>query len=950
MADFRGYVTAAGQTFEALAKQMGYPVTIGFIEVGDGKLPDSESPIDRTHLVHKLKQFPAIVEQDAKNPGQWVATCYIPADDAINGAGYFIREIGCKLINQGDGVLYAYRRVSDDWKPVITSGEAKSFIYKLRFIPSNGELLTPTIDPSIVLVDKEELARVMKAHVDSIDHPYANSLWKRSLADAGYELIGRFGAALTITNECQAVIDKDGKEAYSWNGVFPKNIGEHSTPDNSGGIGDDAWNIITLDTLRDDIKKLDGSLGDKAEWSNIPLHSAKDLSYALNAQAKALANRTTLLREKCTLSIHAEDFRKDQEGVVRSDADTLIAALDFVVSQSNMVLPYEGELSNGISIDLGGRKYACHKVVKQTGGLKYGNVVFTNGCITWAPPLAAQAKVIEIGQQAGYVYQANFENVTFLQCQLNYRSALSSWVHASCTFINCVDPIKVDDGCHEIYVNGNLFRLTTDRGGNKGIVFPADCRADGNVFVGYDIAIHLTKPSNIVSGNHFYGTRVGVKEDYSAGQNQIVFNQFDGCTLESDNSCGMGIISHNIFYAQSVYYAVLVKPKPGFSSHVSSRITNNTFNFYNTPDLTPKIGGSVTVLGNTVKAGDFEFKEKMVGAAIFSADGNGTFIHLGVIVNYVDSKTVTISKVKGLADGVHSVGVQPNAVCYHTEELPDPTFIPEFVIRDNNISNGVAINTGSILGRELSYNPALDHFQLIGKGIETNAYKAFKANNVSAYSQFANIPDDTAFRAATSDGSGTWAAFGYDPTDNGGDGCFILRGGKSGNGGRYRGSALGFTPGNDNARTLGSATNRWSSVYASTGTINTSDVREKEIAEEFDDAVLDAWSEVRLIQYKWKSAINDKGTDARIHFGVGAQEVYAAFEKHGLNPFSYGVLCYDKWDESPAVYDEQGNEVTPAREAGDRWGVRADECAFLEMALQRRNYTRLLERIGNLGV
>lgn len=178
MADFKGYVTSVGQQFEALAKQMGYPVTIGFIEIGDGKLPDSESPITRTRLVNPLKQFPAIVEQDAKNPGQWVATCYIPADDAINGAGYMIREIGCKLINQGNGILYAYRRVSDDWKPADSSGEAKSFIYKLRFIPSNGELLTPTIDPSVVLVSKEELTRVMKAHEDSRDHPDATELEK----------------------------------------------------------------------------------------------------------------------------------------------------------------------------------------------------------------------------------------------------------------------------------------------------------------------------------------------------------------------------------------------------------------------------------------------------------------------------------------------------------------------------------------------------------------------------------------------------------------------------------------------------------------------------------------------------------------------------------------------------------------------------------------------------
>lgn len=174
MADLRGYVTAAGQQFEALAKQMGYPVEIGMIEIGDGVLPDSESPIARTQLVNKIWSFPASVEQDPKNPGQWVAWIHIPPDHAINGQGYFIREIGCKLINQGGGILYAYRRVSNDWKPVDTSGEAKSFIYKLRFIPGNGELLKPTIDPSVVLVDREDLEREIKKHKESRDHPYAS--------------------------------------------------------------------------------------------------------------------------------------------------------------------------------------------------------------------------------------------------------------------------------------------------------------------------------------------------------------------------------------------------------------------------------------------------------------------------------------------------------------------------------------------------------------------------------------------------------------------------------------------------------------------------------------------------------------------------------------------------------------------------------------------------------
>lgn len=164
MADYRGYVTAAGLAFEALAKEKGYPVTIGVVEIGDGILPDNESPINRTKLVNKIREFPAIVEQNKKVPDQWVVTCFIPVDDSLNGEGYNITEMGCKLVGQGAGILHSYRRIKGDWKPVLAEGEAKSFIYKLRFIPSHGELLTPTVDPSIVYVNKEELAEAIHDH------------------------------------------------------------------------------------------------------------------------------------------------------------------------------------------------------------------------------------------------------------------------------------------------------------------------------------------------------------------------------------------------------------------------------------------------------------------------------------------------------------------------------------------------------------------------------------------------------------------------------------------------------------------------------------------------------------------------------------------------------------------------------------------------------------------
>ncbi|MGL4602247.1 MAG: phage tail protein [Plesiomonas sp.] len=209
MADYRGYVTAAGQQFEALAKQMNYPVKIGFIEIGDGILPDSESPISRTSLVHKIKQFPATVEQDPSRPGEWVAKCYIPADDSLNGQGYFIREMSCKLVDQGAGILYSYRRVSNDWKPVITEGEAKSFIYILRFIPTHGEIIAPTINPSVVLVNREDFNNEMKKHKESRDHPEGTKQDKGMLrlATENEALLGLLDSVAVAPKEMKAAME-----------------------------------------------------------------------------------------------------------------------------------------------------------------------------------------------------------------------------------------------------------------------------------------------------------------------------------------------------------------------------------------------------------------------------------------------------------------------------------------------------------------------------------------------------------------------------------------------------------------------------------------------------------------------------------------------------------------------------------------------------------------------
>ena len=163
----------------------------------------------------------------------------------------------------------------------------------------------------------------------------------------------------------------------------------------------------------------------------------------------------------------------------------------------------------------------------------------------------------------------------------------------------------------------------------------------------------------------------------------------------------------------------------------------------------------------------------------------------------------------------------------------------------------------------------------------------------------------------------------------------------------------------DNAMALGTASNRFSQVYAAVGSINTSDGRDKTKPLSIDDKVLDAWSNVPIIIFQWLEAIRLKGEEsARWHFGVIAQQVRDAFLEHGIDGTQYGLLCYDEWEAKEAVYRHLTDEelasgkypspqvmvlVEPAVEAGNRWGIRPDQCLFLEAALQRRNYQRQIE-------
>lgn len=142
-----------------------------------------------------------------------------------------------------------------------------------------------------------------------------------------------------------------------------------------------------------------------------------------------------------------------------------------------------------------------------------------------------------------------------------------------------------------------------------------------------------------------------------------------------------------------------------------------------------------------------------------------------------------------------------------------------------------------------------------------------------------------------------------------------------------------FTAEQDNFANLGRASNRWATVYAGTGTISTSDRNKKQQIVDPDEAELAVGRNLRIRRFKFNDAVAEKGSDnARKHFGFIAQEVITAFEDQGLDPFEYGAVCYDSWDAQEAQYDSEGNMVSEAKEAGEIYSVRYDECYALMMA------------------
>jgi hypothetical protein len=124
---------------------------------------------------------------------------------------------------------------------------------------------------------------------------------------------------------------------------------------------------------------------------------------------------------------------------------------------------------------------------------------------------------------------------------------------------------------------------------------------------------------------------------------------------------------------------------------------------------------------------------------------------------------------------------------------------------------------------------------------------------------------------------------------------------------------------------LGMLSVRFDDVFATNGTIQTSDFNEKQDIASLTATEMLVGKRISALfkTFRWKDSVAEKGDNARTHTGVIAQDVQAAFTAEGLDAGDYALFISSTWWEHdvevPAVEaveavtetttDEDGNEV-----------------------------------------
>ena len=205
------------------------------------------------------------------------------------------------------------------------------------------------------------------------------------------------------------------------------------------------------------------------------------------------------------------------------------------------------------------------------------------------------------------------------------------------------------------------------------------------------------------------------------------------------------------------------------------------------------------------------------------------------------------------------------------------------------------VASGGALGTPSSGNLANCTFPTLNQNTSGNAATATYATTAGSATTATSAATATSASTAANLSGGTLTTSSYTLNSS----TSLVAIGNSSGQGVFVNSSTNFAPSVDNTMTCGSSGFRWTTVYATTGTINTSDANQKTEIADLTAAELAVARRIKGLfkTFKFKDAVAAKGAGARKHVGVLAQDVQAAFAAEGLDANNYGVFCSDVIDD-----------------------------------------------------
>ena len=147
-------LTKKGRAYLAKCQAASTPIQFTKMKFGDGKLTDNENPADLTDIKN-IKVEKSILSKEPKGDAVVLTTII---DNVSLGQGYFPRETGIYVLDEGVEILYFYMNDGDEtsWIPPEADGPHRMEI-KINLISSNTGSVIVHNDGKDLYITKEYL-------------------------------------------------------------------------------------------------------------------------------------------------------------------------------------------------------------------------------------------------------------------------------------------------------------------------------------------------------------------------------------------------------------------------------------------------------------------------------------------------------------------------------------------------------------------------------------------------------------------------------------------------------------------------------------------------------------------------------------------------------------------------------------------------------------------------